>query len=165
MSSLYVIGDLPGFTPDISRLVCMMTYVRQTTLDAVRGLTTEQLDHVLDDKANSIGALLMHIAAVENAYQETFGVAVDLDRWKAALELGKRARDEIRGHELQHYVDTLHAVRDRTLAEFAKRDDAWLMQESETRRGAMNNYWKWFHVFEDELNHRGQIRLIVKRVV
>lgn len=21
-----------------------------------------------------------------------------------------------------------------------------------------NNYFKWFHVFEDELNHRGQIR-------
>ena len=22
-----------------------------------------------------------------------------------------------------------------------------------------NNYFKWFHVFEDELNHRGQIRI------
>lgn len=25
-----------------------------------------------------------------------------------------------------------------------------------------SNYFKWFHVFEDEINHRGQIRLIRK---
>ncbi|MFK9093966.1 hypothetical protein [Bacillus salipaludis] len=25
-----------------------------------------------------------------------------------------------------------------------------------------NNYFKWFHVFEDELSHRGQIRIIKK---
>lgn len=26
-----------------------------------------------------------------------------------------------------------------------------------------NNHWKWFHVLEDELSYRGQIRLIRKR--
>ncbi|WQI98124.1 integrase, partial [Rossellomorea vietnamensis] len=25
-------------------------------------------------------------------------------------------------------------------------------------------HFKWFHVFEDELNHRGQIRMIKKRM-
>ncbi|HEX9161328.1 MAG TPA: DinB family protein [Thermoanaerobaculia bacterium] len=166
MSSPYVIGDLPGYTPQIARLIGMMTYVRETTISAVQGLTTAQLDHVQDENANSIGALLMHIAAVESAYQaSTFGVPDDMQRWQAALNLGTQARDEIRGHPLEHYLDTLREVRERTLRELAKRDDKWLMAESSFRRGqAANNYFKWFHVFEDELNHRGQIRWLVKRL-
>jgi C-terminal processing protease CtpA/Prc len=27
-----------------------------------------------------------------------------------------------------------------------------------------NNYFCWFHVFEDEINHRGQIRLLAKQL-
>lgn len=166
MANPYVIGDLPGFTPQIARLVGMMSYVRQTTVEAVHGLTQAQLDVVIDEKANSAGALLMHIAAVENEYQAiTLGTHVALPDFEAALDLGERARNEIRGHDLPHYLDILEVVRKRTLAEFAKRDDAWLMEESNFFRGQpTNNYFKWFHVFEDELNHRGQIRFIVKRL-
>ena len=165
MDSLYVIGDHPAFTPQIARLVSMMTYVRKTTIDAVEELSVEQLDRVVDNDANSIGALLMHIAAVETAYQAmTFGWAEDMARWQVALDLGQRARDEIRGHDAAHYISILKEVREKTLVEFAKRDDDWLMEESTTARGRMNNYWKWFHVFEDELNHRGQIRFLRKRV-
>ncbi len=165
MNKRYVIGDLPGYTPDLARLISMMTYVRATTIEAADGLSIEQLDSVLDDDANSIGALLMHVAAVEAAYQSsTFGLPDDMRRWQAALDLGQHARDEVRGHPLEFYVDTLKEVRARTLDEFAERDDRWLREESMTARGPMNNYWKWFHVFEDELNHRGQIRLLRKRV-
>ena len=34
---LFLIGDLPGFTPQIGRLVSMMNYTRSTTLSAVDG--------------------------------------------------------------------------------------------------------------------------------
>jgi hypothetical protein len=27
-----------------------------------------------------------------------------------------------------------------------------------------NNHFKWFHVFEDEINHRGQIRWLRARL-
>ena len=166
MPSPYVIGDLHGFTPQIARLAGMMTYVRQTTLDAVDGLTVEQLDFLLDEDANSIGALLMHIAAVESAYQpSTFELRDDLSRWQYALDLGEGARENIRGQALDHYVQTLDEVRRRTLEELAKRDDKWLARETNFWGGERaNNYFKWFHVFEDELNHRGQIRVIAKRV-
>ena len=168
--SPYVIGDLPGFTPGIARLVGMMTYARQTTLDAVRGLTMAQLDHQLDGKSNSIGALLSHIGAVEVAYAASTFHGRDVDSrekklWGAALDLGERARREIRGRDLQHYLDALAAVRAKTLAEFAKRDDRWLDEETPFWQGKpANNHFKWFHVFEDELNHRGQIRFLVKRL-
>ena len=35
---LFLIGDIPGFTPQIGRLVSMMNYTRHTTLDAVAGM-------------------------------------------------------------------------------------------------------------------------------
>src|ERR671938_2057123 len=103
--SPFIVGELPGFTPQVSRLVAMMGYARRTTLAAVEGLTVAELDHLHDDRSNSIGALLAHIAAVEVAYQRsTFEgrslTTADRARWEAALPLGARARDEIRGNPL-----------------------------------------------------------------
>ncbi|MGL4611927.1 MAG: hypothetical protein ACRCYY_19995 [Trueperaceae bacterium] len=39
-----VFHDLEGYTPHVNRLVCMMTFVRQETLDAVQNLNQKQLD-------------------------------------------------------------------------------------------------------------------------
>ena len=47
----------------------MMNYVRHTTLSAVEGLTVNELDYLSDPESNSIGALLLHIAAAEAGYQ------------------------------------------------------------------------------------------------
>jgi uncharacterized damage-inducible protein DinB len=148
----------------------MMTYARRTTLEAATGLTTKQLDHLHDPSSNSIGALLMHIAAVEVAYQRATFERRDLTdadraRWGAALDLGERARHEIRGHALQHYVDALTETRSASLRELAQRDDNWLEETTPFWGGhPANNYFKWFHVFEDEINHRGQIRWLRRRL-
>jgi uncharacterized damage-inducible protein DinB len=165
----FVIGDLPGFTPGIARLVSMMRYVRETTEAAVRGLTMRQLDYLHDARSNSIGALLSHLAAVERWYQaSTFeGRELDADEmreWGAALDLGDEARASIRGRELDVYLARMRAVRDRTYEELGRRDDAWLEETAPFWRGEpANNHFKWFHVFEDELNHRGQIRWLRSR--
>src|SRR5438045_3634779 len=120
MRKRFVVGDAEGFTRDIARLVCMMEYARRTTIDAVAGLTTEQLDFVFDAESNSIGALLAHIAAVEMSYQSsTFGI--ENHPAESALDLGDAARRELRGQPLDHYVDSLRHVRARTLNELAKR--------------------------------------------
>jgi uncharacterized damage-inducible protein DinB len=168
MLSPYLITDQPGFTPHISRLVAMMNYARRTTLEMVRGLTIEELDALPTPDGNSIGMLLEHMAAVETWYQVfTFEghepKEIDVSRWQAGLALGKLGQAKLRGRELGYYLQTLQDVRDKTLAGFAKRDDQWLHQEFPFWGQAGNNYFCWFHVFEDELNHRGQIRLIVKQ--
>lgn len=168
-TSPYVIGDLPGMTPQIGRLASMMNYARRTTLSDVAGLSVTQLDYLHDGDSNSIGGLLLHIASVERWYQaNTFEErdldAVEMREWEAALDLGERARREIRGHDLEFYRKKLAEVRERTLVELARRDDAWLEAEAPFWEGKpANNYFKWFHVFEDELNHRGQIRWLSKR--
>jgi uncharacterized damage-inducible protein DinB len=146
----------------------MLSYARQTTLDAVAGLTREQLDHLHDQRSNSIGALLAHVAAVERGYQvvtfeEREPSAAENEAWSAALKLGDQGRREIRGHELDFYVDDLRRAREATLSALAARDDAWLETPVKIAP-AMNAHWAWFHVAEDEINHRGQIRWLRSRL-
>ncbi len=167
---LFLIGDIPGYAPQVARLVSMMNYARWTTLEEVRDLGTDHLDYLHDSESNSIGALLLHIAAVEVSYQaatfESRGLnSAEKAEWGVALNLGQRARRQIRGHDIDYYLRRLEGVRKRTLAGFAERNDDWLYEETPFWLGRKaNNYFKWFHVFEDELNHRGQIRLLRKRL-
>jgi len=168
--NLYLIGDISGFTPQIARLVSMMNYVRHTTLSAVEGLTVNELDYLDHPESNSIGSLLLHIAAAEVGYQAaTFDKRELTDEekheWSTVLALGEKARLEINGHDLDHYLNKLGRVRTKTLVELAIRDDQWLYEQ--TPFGSdyrVNNYFKWFHVFTHEVNHRGQIRLLRRQV-
>lgn len=168
--SPYLIQDLPGFTPQISSLVVMMNYARLTTVQAVEGLTTRQLDSLHDSRSNTIGALVGHIAAVEVAYQVHTFEGRDLSEherkeWNTFLELGEKARREIRGHPPEYYMRLLTEVRQKTLSALAQRTDQWLYEQAPFWGGQpANNYFKWFHVLEDEINHRGQIRWLRKRL-
>ena len=163
-NSLYLIGEVSGFTPQIGRLVSMLNYVRHTTLSTVAGLGIADLDYLQTPQSNSIGALLKHIAAAEVGYQASTFYARDLSQaekqeWGTALELGERARREIKGYELDYYLSRLGQVRDKTLMELSQREDNWLEEETTFGDGQrVNNYFKWFHVLGHELNHRGQVR-------
>jgi uncharacterized damage-inducible protein DinB len=166
---LYLIGEVAGFTPQIGRLVSMMTSARSATLAAVSGLTVNALDYLHDAQSNSIGALLEHIAAAEVGYQAATLHARDLTEderraWGAAFTLDERSRREIRGHDLAYYLQRLDEVRATTLDELRRRDDGWLERETTFGNGTrVNNYFKWFHVFGHEINHRGQIRWLRRR--
>lgn len=161
-----LIVELPGFTPEIGRLVSMLNYVRSTTLSAVSGLGVVELDFLGDPEGNSIGGLLCHVAAAEVGYQAATFHGRDLDaqerlEWGAALSLGERTRREINHRGLDDYISQLDRVRATTLAELRRRDDTWLEQESTFAAGRrVNNYFKWFHILSHEVNHRGQIRAL-----
>lgn len=53
-----VIGPREGFSPQIGTLLSMMTWMRRVILNPVKGMTPEQLDYLIDDTSNSIGAML-----------------------------------------------------------------------------------------------------------
>jgi hypothetical protein len=169
MEQNYIIGEVDGFSPQIGRLVAMMNYVRSTTIAELQGLQTSELDFLHDAQSNTIGALLLHLAGVEVWYQANSFADRDLTReeeleWGAALELGDEARRSVRGHNLDYYITRLQEVRKLTLAELARRDDRWLAVRTPFWKGQeANNHFKWFHVMEDELSHRGQIRWLRKR--
>lgn len=168
--SPFFIGNREGFTPQIARLVVMMNYARETTLQTVQGLTQPELDLLPDPDGNSIGMLLEHFVAVEIGYAiRTFDNNEDWDaalgeRWKAGGDLGELGREKIKGHGLGYYLENLRTTREKTLAEFRKRDDTWLEEPIPFWGRTGNRYFAWFHVFEDEINHRGQMRLIAKHI-
>ena len=159
---------IDGYSPMIGRLVGMLTYARSTTLAAVDGLTMAELDHLHDAESNSIGALLAHFAAVERSYQvlafeDRLLSAQENDQLSVALKLGDTGRRELLGQPLEHYLDELAHVRRVTLENLAARDDAWL-ERSVKAAPRINAHWAWFHVAEDEINHRGQIRWLRARL-
>ncbi|KKI91052.1 hypothetical protein WQ54_17010 [Bacillus sp. SA1-12] len=162
----YIVEEKLGFTPLIGRLLSMMEYTRMTTLEAVEGLTAKELDYRINGKGNSIGCLLYHIACVEEIYQiMTFEdrepTEEELQKLDIGLDLGEKAHHEIIHNGIEFYIEKLNLVRERTLVCFKELEDNWL--DKVTPFGPKhyaNNYFRWFHVFEDELNHRGQIRLI-----
>lgn len=170
MESPYLIGNRAGFTPQISRLTVMMDYARQTTLEMVQGLTTKELDLLPDPTGNSIGMLLEHFVAVEIGYQAmTFENNEDWDavlgeRWQPGGDLGELGREKIKGNSLLYYLENLETTRAKTYSEFKKRNDTWLEEPIPFWGSTGNRYFAWFHVFEDEINHRGQIRLLHKHI-
>ena len=171
--SYTIVGPKPGYSPQIGTLVSMMAWVRPAVTGPVKGITQPNLDHLFDANANSIGALLLHLAATETFYQlHTFeglkwGNWPDAvkQKWEAASELGDAGRATIKGHDLDYYLDALKETRAKTLTEFKKRDDAGLMTVDQTWYwGPTNNYCKWFHVCEHESHHAGQIDMLLKRL-
>ena len=64
-----LIGPKPGYSPQIGTLVSMLTWMELAVLGPTRELTQPELDWLLDKNANSIGALMLHLAATEVLYQ------------------------------------------------------------------------------------------------
>ena len=172
-ADLTIVGPKKGYTPQVGTLVSEMAFMRDQVLRSTKGMSQKDLDFLLDDKANRIGALLLHLAAVEKFYQLNTldGLAPDKmpeawkEKWGMPMELGEPARKGIVGNGLEYYVNILGETREKTLAEFRKRDDAWLMAVDKTWGwGPTNNYCKWFHVTEHEANHNGQIKFLKSRL-
>jgi len=172
-SGLTIVGPKQGYAPQIGTLVSEMAFMRDQVLHSVKGMSQADLDFLLDNKANAIGALLLHLAAVEKFYQLNTlqGLSEDKipesfkEKWGMPMELGEPARKGIKDNNLDYYLNILRETRESTLVEFRKRDDAWLMAVDKTWGwGPTNNYCKWFHVTEHEANHNGQIKLLKSRI-
>ena len=168
-----VLGPRDGYAPLVGTLVSMLTWMRGVVVRTVKGMSTPDLDFLLDDRANSIGALLLHLAATETYYAlHTFdGIAWDAwpeamrRTWNVPMMLGPQAREQIKGKPLAFYLDALETSRARALAGIKQRDDAWLMKvDASWPWGPTNNLCKWFHVCEHESNHNGQIKLVARRL-
>jgi hypothetical protein len=170
-----MLGPLPGYSPQIGAFVSQLTWMREMNgvLTATKKLTQTDLDYLFDKDANTIGALMLHLAATETYYQmNTFDGAKwdswsdDIKKkWDPAMNLGDAGRATIKGHDRDYYVNILHEVREKTLAEFRKKDDAWFLAADKSWPwGPTNNLCKWFHVCEHEAHHTGQIALLRKRL-
>ena len=87
----------------------------------VKSMSMKELDHLHDANSNTIGALILHLGATEKYYQiNTFEGRQDFNDeekkiWGSAMSLGDEGRQNIKGKEVQYYIDAITAVREKTL--------------------------------------------------
>lgn len=168
-SDVGLVGPTEGFSPQIGALVSMMIFIRYRVLKSVKGMSIEDLAFLLDERANTVGGILLHLAATETYYQlnsfgeMAWGTWSDTvkQEWDVPMHLGERARQTIKGHSLDYYLSALHRTREKTLAEFRIRDDEWLARVDTNWN--WTNHAKWFHVTEHESNHNGQFKFLKRR--
>ncbi|WP_229719722.1 DinB family protein [Winogradskyella haliclonae] len=161
----YDVKPPKGYSNDIGNMVSMLDGLKARVERIVRNLDQNGTDFLLDENANTPGAMIYHLAATEAYYQVyTFeGRQFNKDedaKWGTALSLGDKARKEFVGKPIQYYLDIYDEVRAKTKKLLKEKDDAWFAESN----GGMTNHWAWFHVMEHQANHMGQLAMISKRI-
>ncbi|MBT8304866.1 MAG: DUF664 domain-containing protein [Bacteroidia bacterium] len=154
-----------GYSHDIGNMISMLDNLKQRVERNVYNLDQEGTDFLLDDNANSPGAIIYHLAATEAYYQaytfEGRGYnAEEKKKWDTALNLGEKARQEFKGKPISYYLEIYDEVRKKTKQLLKTKDDEWFAEKN----GNMTNHWAWFHVMEHQANHMGQLAMITKRI-
>jgi hypothetical protein len=95
----YRIMPAAGYGRRVADVVSMLEHSRSVTISEIQGLDQSRLDFLLDDASNSIGALLIHLAAIEFVHTIITFEKRDLNederaKWGTALELGSLAREQ-----------------------------------------------------------------------
>ncbi|OED39686.1 hypothetical protein AB832_03855 [Flavobacteriaceae bacterium (ex Bugula neritina AB1)] len=168
-SYLQVIGSAifgidTQYTPQIKILLCMLQDVGKRMVRAIQELGIPEIDYLPNERLNSIGVLITHIAATEAYYQiATFrnSTLTEEERllWETALNMGEKAHKKYIGHSIDYYLDIYHRVREKTLHLFRHKSDDWLRETSFHHH---NNHHHWLHVLEHQSYHLGQIIMIRK---
>ena len=162
----YVIKPIEGYTPHIGIVVDMLDDIKDQITTQVQELDQAETDYLFDDKANSIGGLLMHLAATEAYYQvETLeGRPFNHEESKfwEQTGLGSAGKEYNQGKPISYYLDLWDKVREKTLIGLKEKDDEWLASTVEDTDGGVNNHWVWYHVLEHAATHMGQIAIVKK---
>ena len=112
-ADINIIGPKAGFSPQIGTLVSMLAWMRMVVLSSVKDMPQKDLDYLFDSNANTIGALLLHLAATETYYQmntfdaKKWGSWPDSvkQKWDVPMSLGEPARKIIKGNNLDYYLN------------------------------------------------------------
>jgi hypothetical protein len=65
----YVVEPESGYSPQIGIMVDMLEEIKHRIAEDTRELGQAETDYLFDEKVNSIGAIIMHLAATEGYYQ------------------------------------------------------------------------------------------------
>ena len=149
-------------SPRIAFLYSMMEKVRERLLNRVKGLTIKDLDYTPDEKnIESIGTLLLHIAAVEWSwiFEDMDGQEMDYEEWKLAFSLREEI-PQIKGKKLKFYLDKLDLVRQDVKDRLTRIEDSELDHLVDVGHAAVSIEWILFHLIEHEAMHVGQMSML-----
>ena len=111
-----IIKPKKGYSPQIGTTVAMLEDLKTRVTNSVVDLSLEETDFLLDEDANRIGALILHLAATEKYYQvytfenRGFNREEKLE-WDTALDLGNKARKSLKDKPIDYYLSLWNEVR------------------------------------------------------
>ena len=168
---LYLIGPKKGYTPLIGTLVSMLENKTSQVKRIIQDFTVEELDYQFDETSNTIGALILHIVSSEKFHQ--IGTLdnrplndEEMKFWGPARNLGDPSSKNIKGHDINYYLDIMDSVRKDSLSALKQKDDAWLLSLNYNSKPdkPVNKFWPWFHACEHMSNHNGQFKFLKSRL-
>jgi uncharacterized damage-inducible protein DinB len=171
MASVHTIQPAEGFPRRIGLYLAQLDDVRQRTKASVEGLNARQLCWYPQSDVESIGTLLLHIAAVECSWiQEDIARKPMGEEWKIAFPI-RFGLPQVTDRSLEYFIEKLDAVRNQTrgvLAELTDDDLARtivpLDDENAPNPQEYTIEWILYHVLEHEAHHKGQIA-VMKRLL
>jgi uncharacterized damage-inducible protein DinB len=171
VGALVSIDPAAGFDPIIGLYVAQLDDVRARTKRYADGLTESQLAWHPNPKVESIGTLLLHIAAVEVSWiQEDIGRKPMGEEWKIAFPI-RFDIPQVSDKRLEYFLDLLDSTRAATRDQLASLSDddlarAVVSLESADDPDAPRYTIEWilYHLLEHEAHHTGQIA-VMKRLL
>ncbi|MFX1367186.1 MAG: DinB family protein [Promethearchaeota archaeon] len=160
--SIIALERTDDLSPRAAFLYSMLEKVRERLLKRVKGLRIKDLDYTPDEKnVESIGTLLLHIAAIEWSwiFEDMDGQEMDYEEWKLAFSLREEI-PQIKGKKLKFYLDKLDHVRQQVKERLARIDDTEMDLLVDIGHAAVSIEWILFHLIEHEAMHIGQISVL-----
>ncbi len=150
--------------PKVADYYAMMEKTREKLIGRVQGLEMKQLDFTpYPDRIESIGTLLLHIAAVEWSwiFEDIDGQEMDYEKWKYGFALRERI-PQIQGYDISFYLERLSEVRNAVFRKLKSLPENELERIIEVDDDFVSVEWILFHLIEHEAIHIGQVSMLLR---
>jgi uncharacterized damage-inducible protein DinB len=161
-----MVEALPGCEPEIGRLVWMLVDTRRRTKEGLEGMSGDVLNWTPDPAANSIGALLYHLAAIEADWVYVEVLEAQTFPPDLVALFPEDVRDETgrlvsaQGMSLAESLERLDVVRGHVLAAFRGMSLAEFRRVRDFPDYLVTPEGVLHHLIQHETEHRGQIGLL-----
>lgn len=164
---LLAVRPYPSRHDEIGRALWRLEASRLRLLDMLEEVDEDCLDWRPDPRANAIGTLLYHIAAIEadwlyvEVLEAPFAAQIaSLLRWP--VRDGDGRLTHVPAVPLNDHLDTLQTVRQTLLDAFGKMSLADFRRARVLEPYDVTPEWVLFHLTQHETEHRGQIQEMIR---
>ncbi|MFW9805895.1 MAG: DinB family protein [Candidatus Thorarchaeota archaeon] len=149
-------------SPRVALLFSMLERTRRSLRRRVEDLSKDVLDFSPEPKkVETIGTLLLHIAAVEWGwiFEDIAGKEMEYEKWKYGFPLRENI-NQIKGEDVEFYLSKLEEVRQDVFNFLKTLSDKDLDSIIEVDSEKVSIEWILFHLIEHEAMHIGQISVL-----
>jgi uncharacterized damage-inducible protein DinB len=153
-------------SPRVALWFSQMQEIRNELFSKINEINVELLDFTVNErKIETIGTLLLHIAAIEWSwiFEDIDGLEMDFDEWKHAFPLRPDVNlPQLKGKGKKFYLDKLEKVRLEVYNRLRNFKDEDLDQLVGSDEKKYTIEWILHHLVDHEIWHLSQISLIVR---